>query len=99
MQGDRVGGAEGPCAKERRRCRVEPPVEEERCGARALAATNPKGWAGNGPRAASLVVDSWIKLGLLLALCARAIPGPARSPRILRPSLAHLPLNPGGRSG
>src|SRR5580765_2996494 len=50
--------------KERRRDSVRAHVEEVRRGGWPAAAPNPKGWSGNGHRAASLVVDSRDKAGL-----------------------------------
>src|SRR6185369_3122343 len=74
--------------KERRRDSVRAHVEEVRRGGWPAAAPNPKGWAGNGHRAASLVVDSRDKACLLLVPCAVAVPGPARSCGVLKRSLA-----------
>src|SRR6185369_14646558 len=73
--------------KERRRDSVRAHVEEVRRGGWPAAAPNPKGWAGNGHRAASLVVDSRDKACLLLVPCAVAVPGPARSCGVLKRSL------------
>src|SRR6185369_17043603 len=76
--------------KERRRDSVRAHVEEVRRGGWPAAAPNPKGWSGNGHRAASLVVDSRDKACLLLVPCAVAVPGPARSCGVLRRSLARV---------